>query len=83
MTRVGSGSFSFKDSEEDSSMRNSGMTARDLLKKIDETGKHRVKTVSVSCNGRVDEHFMNGRSVGFSFHYPDGRHEYREVKTSV
>jgi len=58
-------------------------TARDLLRRIHEAGKHRVKTISKSTNGEVREHFEDGRSVGFSFHYPDGTHEYREVKNPI
>lgn len=64
-------------------MRRSEMTAVELLQRMNESGKHRVRTISRSKNGRVDEHFQDGKSVGFSFHYPNGEHEYRKVKTSV
>jgi hypothetical protein len=64
----------------DMKRRSQQLSAADLLRRINEVGKHRVKTVSRSINGRVDEHFENGRSVGFSFHYLNGEHEYRAVK---
>jgi hypothetical protein len=55
-------------------------TARDLMRRMTEAGQHRVKTVSRSKNGEVREHFEGGRTVGFSFHYRDGSHEYKAVK---
>jgi hypothetical protein len=64
-------------------MRREQLSARGLLRVIDQVGKHRTKTISESRNGRVDEHFENGKTVGFSSHYSDGRHEYRKVKHPI
>jgi len=64
-------------------MRREQLTAADLLRMISESGKRRTKKISESKNGVVIEHIEGGRTVGFSFHYPNGGHEYREVNNSL
>jgi hypothetical protein len=63
--------------------RSKQLSATDLMRMMDEVGQHKVRTISRNKNGEVREHFENGRSVGFSFHYSNGHHEYRPVKRAV